>query len=106
MAKAIVEVCSQKSVGSGSGFGGPDTYFAVQIVPDGVEPLKVLNSAVAAVRGIEIRYFGEGYLRNTGPRSSYAKARAKAELFAAEYNAKQPTAAFCEDARAGVFAQA
>jgi len=91
MAKAIVEVRSQKSVGSGSGFGGPDTYVAVQIVPDGVAPLKVLNSKVASIRGIEIKYFGEGYSKNTGLRSAYGQACAKAEFFAAKFNSEHKT---------------
>lgn len=62
--KAIKEVRSQKSVGSSNGrFGGPDTYVAVQLVPNGVQPLRYLNRKVARQRGITIIYCGEGYSR-------------------------------------------
>lgn len=85
--KAYVEVRSQKSVGSSrGGFGGPDRYVAVQIVPDGVEPLGCLNPHVAKKRGIEIKYFGEGYSKNTGPRSSFGRAMKEAMEFAESIN--------------------
>ena len=83
---AIVEVKRQHSIGSCSGFGGPNCYVAVQIVPDGVKPLLQLNKRVANHRGIKIRYFGEGYSDHTGPRSMLRKAKKEAESFAKEIN--------------------
>jgi len=83
----MVEIRGQHSRGSsGGGFGGPDTYVAVQIVPDGVDPLKVLREDIAAKRGIAIKYFGTGYFRHAGPRSSLGKAVAAAVAFAADGN--------------------
>lgn len=83
---AIVCVRSQHSVGSSSGgFGGPDRYVAVQIVPPGVEPLQCLRRDVARKRGIELRYCGEGYWKNDGPRSMLGKALATAHEIAAQY---------------------
>ena len=85
--KAFVEVRSQHSRGSSSNtFGGPDTYVAVQIVPAGVERLKVLNSKFADQRGIEIIHCGEGYRNHSGPKSSLGKSLAKAERIAKEIN--------------------
>lgn len=84
---AHVEIRSQHSVGSGSGYGGPDTYVAVQVVPDGVEPLKCLNRRVAALRGIEIIHCGEGYSsRCKTNRSMLRQAINKAEILVAEIN--------------------
>jgi len=87
-ATAYVEVRRQHSVGSGNGFGGPDTYFCVQVVPEGVERLKVLNHDHARRRGIELIHCGQGYSRNQGPRSSYGKARAEANRIADEINSR------------------
>lgn len=85
--KAYVEVRSQKSVGSGSGrFGGPDTKVIVQVVPDGEERLKVLRQDHADQRGIELRWIGEGYYKNQGPRSALGKALRYAEELASEIN--------------------
>ena len=87
MSKAYVEIRSQHSVGSGSGFGGPDTYVAVQIVPDGVEPLRSLNSRVASKRGIRIIQCGEGYSRNQATeRSMLGAALAKGQRIADRHN--------------------
>jgi len=92
---AYVEIRSQKSVGSsnndfgGSCFGGPDTRFAVQVVPEGVEKLKVLDQRIAKKRGIEIIYFGEGYRKNQGSKSSYGKNLLEAEKFAKDFNRHQ-----------------
>ena len=84
--KAFVEVRSQKSKGTGPG-SGPDTYFAVQIVPEGVTPLVALNHKAAMRRGIEIVYCGEGYSdRQKTSRSMYNQAKAEAERIAAEVN--------------------
>lgn len=80
----ILEVRSQKSRGSGQGgFGGPDTYVAVQSVPAGVQPLLALNAKVAAKRGIKITHFGEGYSRSSGPRSALGLGIAAAKAFIA-----------------------
>lgn len=81
----ILEVRSQHSRGAGNGrFGGPDTYVAVQIVPPGVEPLRVLNRKVAARRGIKIVYFGDGYSQHKGPRSLLGQAIVAAKAFIIE----------------------
>ena len=86
---AYVEVRSQHSIGSsGGGFGGPDTYVAVQIVPEGQEPLKALNRKVAAMRGIKIVYCGEGYQKDRGPRSMLGRAIARADEIAADVNGR------------------
>ena len=86
--KATVEVRSQHSVGSSRGFGGPDTYAAVQAVPEGVEPLRSLNSSHAEKRGIVIVYCGEGYSQNCKTtRSSLRRAIDKAEDIAGKINA-------------------
>ena len=78
MQAIICERC-QKSRGTWPA-SGPDTYVAVQIVPDGVEPLRVLNRAVAAKRGIKIVYCGEGYSNRCGSgRSMLDLARDKAK---------------------------
>jgi len=84
---ARVEVRSQKSVGRAGSFGGPDTYVAVQVIPEGVEPLRQLNHAVAAKRGIEIIYCGEGYSdRCKTSRSMLGSAKAEAQRIADEIN--------------------
>lgn len=62
MAKAYVEIRSQSPKGVGSWpRTGPDVYVAVQVVPDGVDKLTVLNKKVASKRGIDIIWCGEGY---------------------------------------------
>jgi hypothetical protein len=90
MKTAHVEVRAQKSRGSASGrFGGPDTYVAVQIVPDGVEPLACLNHRNATLRGIEIIHCGEGYSdRAKTPRSMLRVALAAANAIADRINAE------------------
>ena len=75
---------SQHSRGSSAHqFGGPDTYVAVTVAPDGVAIPKCLNRAVLAARGIAIHYMGEGYSRHSGPRSMLGQAIAKAHQLAA-----------------------
>lgn len=87
---AYVEARKQHSVGSGNGkFGGPDVYVAVQIVPSGTNPLRVLNAKHAKTRGITIKYFGEGYSRHDGPSSMYGQALDAAEEFASAFNCRQ-----------------
>lgn len=83
---AYVEIRSQHAVGTWPR-QGPDTYVAVQIVPEGVDPLIYLNKKVAANRGIEIEYFGEGYRSHRGPNSALGEAIRTAEERAAEINA-------------------
>jgi len=52
---AYIEVRSQHSRGSSAHqFGGPDTYVAVQMVPEGVEPMSALIQSAADKRGIII----------------------------------------------------
>ena len=83
--RAIIEKRSQKSSGKWPK-QGPDHYVAVQIVPDGVEPLTALRTDVAAKRGIQIIRCGEFYGHSTGPRSRYAAAMAEAQQIAEKYN--------------------
>ena len=84
---AYVEKRSQHSVGGSNGFGGPDTYWAVQVVPRGATRLTCLNAKVAAKRGIEIIHCGEGYSdRQQTDRSMYNVAKAEAHRVAAEIN--------------------
>jgi len=100
MKTAYVETRSQKSVGSSNGFGGPNTYVAVQVVPAGVERLRVLNQRAAKQRGIEIIYCGEGYSnRCTSPRSMLCQAIAKAERVANEINQAEKSKAVRNTAR-------
>ena len=83
---AYVEVRSQPTKGKGWATG-PDTYVAVQIVPEGVEKLIVLNSSVAAKRGIEIIQCGEGYSsRCKTTRSMLGAALIEADRVAANIN--------------------
>ena len=83
--RAYLEIRSQKTRGTWPR-QGPDKYIAVQLVPEGVEPLKTLNENVAEKRGITILHFGAGYYNRTGPQSSYGKALAAAKAFVAEHN--------------------
>ena len=53
------------SMGS-SRYTRPDMYVAVQLVPEGVEPLKVLREDSAKKRGIEIIRCGDFYNGRTG----------------------------------------
>ncbi len=83
---AYVECRSQHAKGSGPG-AGPDTYFAVQVVPAEATRLLSLNHTAAAKRGIEIIYCGEGYSnRQQTERSMYNRAKAAAHRVAAEIN--------------------
>ena len=71
---------SQHSNGSSAHrFGGPDTYVAVTIAPQGVQVPSVLRRDVLAARGIQIVYCGEGYSKNSGSRSMLGQAFAKAQ---------------------------
>jgi len=86
---AQVEVRGQHSRGANAqGFGGPDTYVAVQVVPEGVEPLRRLDRKAAARRGIELIYVGEGYDEHRGPRSSLGRAIRKATEIADRINGR------------------
>lgn len=84
--KAYIEERSQHAKGTWP-HSGPDTYVAVQIVPDGVEPLQYLNRRAAERRGIEIIYCGEGYRNRCGSGISMLDhARAKAARIANRIN--------------------
>ena len=83
--RAIIETRSQKASGRAWPSKGPGKYVAVQLVPDGVQPLEYLREDMAKKRGIEIIRCGEYYWNSTGPRSRYAKAMAEAERIAAKY---------------------
>jgi len=77
-----LHIRSQRSIGSRYGkFGGPDCYVAVTIAPDDVKVPYTLNRSVLAKRGIEIKFFGEGYRRHSGPKSKLGQAIAAAEVF-------------------------
>ena len=65
---------------------GPDTYVAIQYVPDDVAPLTYLNRSAAKRRGIVIEYVGEGYRNRTGPTSSLGQAMAEARERVREHN--------------------
>jgi len=84
MSTAYIEVRRQSPKGTFPA-AGPDTYVMVQVVPDGVNRLTVLNRKVAAKRGIELIYCGEGYHdRQKTPRSMLNQAMANAEVIAQE----------------------
>jgi len=85
MATAYLEIRSQKAKGVWPR-QGPDKYVAVQIVPDGVEPLVVLNQKIAKKRGIILLYCGEGYYNRKGPKSSFGRAVQKAKEIADAIN--------------------
>ena len=84
--KAYIEERSQKSVGTWPK-SGPNTYVAVQLVPDGVPPLRYLNHKVAKMRGIQIIYCGEGYSnRDKSPNSMLNQARDYAKKVKQKYD--------------------
>lgn len=86
--KAYLEVRSQKPKGR-SPRCGPDRYVAVQIVPQNQEKLTVLNTKVAAQRGIDIIYCGEGYSnRVTSKKSMLNMAKEKARSIVSQINRK------------------
>jgi len=76
--QAYIEVRTQPAKGTWPN-RGPNKYVAVQIVPDDVKPLTVLNDSIARKRGIVIIRCGEGYHNRTGPNSMYGKALRKAQ---------------------------
>lgn len=81
-------VKSQHSNGSCTHmFGGPDTYVAVTVAPEGVETPEVLRLSLLEARGIEFIYCGEGYSMHRGPRSMLGKALAKANRIIEEKTA-------------------
>jgi len=83
--KAEMHIRSQKSRGSGNNtWGGPDTYVAVTLTPNGVECPQILRQDVLAKRGIKLIYCGEGYSEHRGPRSSLGKAIAEAKSIVAK----------------------
>lgn len=88
MPTAFIEVRSQTIRGTWPKCG-PDCYVAVQIVPDGVPPLRTLRADVAEKRGIRVIRCGEGYSHRRGPRSRYAAAMAVAREIAAEVNGEE-----------------
>lgn len=77
--KYIIEKRTQRAAGTWPK-KGPDAYVAVQIVPDDVEPLKVLRRDSARKRGIELIHCGEFYSNRTGPRSMYGVAMRGADI--------------------------
>ena len=85
-----LEERKQKSRGkSKNRFGGPDAYIAVQVVPDDEIPLIRLDAKAAKRRGIQIIYFGEGYIKNQGEKSMYGKALAKALAYIKEHEVEK-----------------
>ena len=86
MKTAHVEIRSQHAKGIWPS-SGPNTYVAVQVVPDGVNRLIYLNHKVAKSRGIKIIYCGEGYgNRRETTRSALGAAIAEANKIADEIN--------------------
>ena len=78
-----VYVRGQHSRGSSANrFGGPDTYVAVTACPEGIQHPKYLRRDRLRARGIDYKYFGEGYAQHTGPRSALGRAIAAAEEYA------------------------
>jgi len=83
---AYVEIRSQSAKGTWPA-QGPDTYVTVQVVPEGVKPLKVLNRSVAVKRGIKLIYCGEGYsTRCETTRSALGAAISEANQIAKRIN--------------------
>ena len=75
---------SQHSRGSSAHrFGGPDTYVAVTVAPQGVQVPYTLRRDVLAMRGIELIYCGEGYSKHSGSRSMLGQAFAHAQAIVA-----------------------
>ncbi len=74
---------SQHSRGSSRGFGGPDHYMAVLIIPAGATPPQNLRAGSLAKRGIQMHYVGEYYGKSTGPRSNYQKCLEAARAYIA-----------------------
>ena len=83
--KAYVEHRRQKAKGRWPKLG-PDTYVAVQVVPEGITKLQYLNKVVAKKRGIQIIYCGEGYSNRTSEKSMYSQALKKAKEIADKIN--------------------
>lgn len=75
---------SQHAKTNNAGFHGPDTYVAVTCAPEGVTVPYQLAPKLLSKRGIKIRYFGEGYTKYRGPKSSLGRAIAAAETWIAE----------------------
>lgn len=90
MKTAHLEIRSQHSRGGSRGFGGPDTYVCVQIVPENSTPLTYLNRKVAEKRGIKLIHFGEGYSnRKETSRSMLGSAIQNGKAFVQKYNHHQ-----------------
>ena len=87
--RAYVKVRSSQHAKRGrrSGFTGPDTYVAVQVVPDGELALHCLDDRVARKKGILIVRFGAGCRLHDDPRSALGLALAEARAYAADVNA-------------------
>ena len=84
---ATLWIQGQHSVGSGNGrFGGPDTYVAVTVAPEGVELPKILRDDVLEKRGIKVKYFGSGYRAHTGPNSKLGMAIKEAQEYVDKIN--------------------
>jgi hypothetical protein len=82
---------TQKSRGSRPGkYGGPDTYVSAVIRDVESEPVRGHPLSQANIRkyGWEIIHCGEGYSKNSGPRSALGKAIALANVVHASFNGK------------------
>lgn len=62
-------------------FHGPDAYVAVTMAPESANVPYVLNQHNLELRGIKIKYFGEGYREHQGPRSALGTAIKQATEF-------------------------
>jgi hypothetical protein len=81
----------QHSVGSSKGFGGPDVYVAVVTAPKNV-PIPdnmPLREDSLKKRSMKIKYFGEGYSKHQGSRSSLGRATREAEEYAERINRRR-----------------
>lgn len=87
--RAIIETRTQSTGGAARLSGKPDAYVAVQLVPEGVNPLIVLREDSARKRGIKIIRCGDYYTKSTGPRSNYAKAMADAQRIVEKHEQKE-----------------
>lgn len=86
---AELHIKSQHSRGSSSHtFGGPDTYVAVTITPEGVKLPGCLRRDLLDQRGIQIIYCGEGYREHQGPHSMLGRAIRKAQKLVRDLNSQ------------------
>ena len=79
---------------------GPDQYIAVQVVPEGSEPLRCLSAVAARRRNIQIIQCGEGYQGSDGPRSRLGAALEVADQIEWAINWREARRAYRQERRA------